>query len=238
MTTAAQAWIAVVGGAVTALLGIFKYFNYRSRRDRVALVGQSFSETVEALSSKDEIKQLAAAILLRRFFDRKTEQGSAGAPYQQEAIRVIAALLRTTETGQFQKLLADGLAYAPTLEFADLQECNLTGAYLGRRPDRRVDLSRADLFKADLTRASLKGATAQKTVFYGATLVKTVFKDADLTGADFRDADLNEAKFEGALLAGAQFSGATNMPAQIVASLDADQVISSDASSHAVRGRR
>lgn len=204
MSTAAQAWIALLGGFATAALGVLKYFNYRSRRDRVALVGQSFSETVDALSSKDEIKQLAAAILLRRFFDRKTEQGSAGAPYQQEAIRVIAALLRTTETGQFQKLLADGLAYAPTLQLADLQECNLAGAYLGRRPDRRVDLSHADLFKADLTSASLKGATARGTVFYGATLVKTVFENADLADADFRDADLAEANFDGAILAGAQ----------------------------------
>jgi hypothetical protein len=223
MTTAVQAWVALLAGFATALLGILKYFNYRSRRDRVALVGQSFSETVDALSSKDEIKQLAAAILLRRFFDRKTEQGSAGAPYQQEAIRVIAALLRTTDTGQFQKLLADGLAYAPNLQLADLQECNLAGAYLGHRPDRRIDLSGADLFKADLTGASLNGATARRVVFYGATLVKTVLENADLTGADFRDADLAQAKFGGAVLAGAQFSGATNVPQAILESLDANQ---------------
>ena len=242
MTTAVQAWIALVGAFVTAVVGLLKYFNYRSRRDRVALVGQSFSETVDALSSKDEVKQLAAAILLRRFFDRKTEQGSAGAPYQQEAIRVIAAILRTTDAGQFQKLLADSLAYAPTLQLADLQECNLAGAYLGRRPDRRVDLSHADLFNADLTGASLKGATAKETVFYGATLVKTVFEKADLTGADFRDADLKganfegaeltRAKFDGAELAGAQFSKATNVPPAILASLDGDQRVPTDASEH------
>jgi uncharacterized protein YjbI with pentapeptide repeats len=223
MTAAAQAWIALIAAFVTAMVGVLKYFNYRNRRDRVALVGQSFSETVDALSSKDEIKQLAAAILLRRFFDRKTEQGSAGAPYQQEAIRVIAALLRTTETGQFQKLLADGLAYAPTLQEADLQACNLTGAYLGRRPGRRVDLSHADLFQADLTRASLKGAVAVRTVFYDATLVGTVFEGADLTDADFRDADLADASFEDAVLSGARFSGATNVPRQILESLDAEQ---------------
>jgi uncharacterized protein YjbI with pentapeptide repeats len=228
MTTAVQAWVALLAALATGLLGVLKYFNYRSRRDRIALVGQSFSEIVDALSSKDEIKQLAAAILLRRFFDRKTEQGAAGAPYQQEAIRVIAALLRTTDTGQFQKLLADGLAYAPSLELADLQQCNLSSAYLGQRPDRRVDLSGADLFKADLTGASLKGATARGTVFYGATLVKTVFANADLTGADFRDADLAQTNFNGAVLAGAQFSGATNVPSAILASLDADQQVPTD----------
>jgi uncharacterized protein YjbI with pentapeptide repeats len=235
MTTAVQAWIALLGGFATALVGVLKYFSYRSRRDRVALVGQSFSETVDALSSKDEIKQLAAAILLRRFFDRKTEQGSAGAPYQQEAIRVIAALLRTVETGQFQKLLADGLAFAPTLQLADLQECNLAGAYLGRRPDRRVDLSRADLYQADLTGASLKGATARGTVFYRATLVKTVFEHADLTNADFREADLAEANFDEAVLAGARFSGATNIPPAVLASLDGDQRVPTEATHRASR---
>jgi uncharacterized protein YjbI with pentapeptide repeats len=236
MTTALQAWIAVVAAFATALVGLLKYFNYRGRRDRVALVGQSFSETVDALSSKDEIKQLAAAILLRRFFDRKTEQGSAGAPYQQEAIRVIAALLRSTETSQLQKLLADGLAFAPTLQLADLQECNLTGAYLGDRPDRHVDLSEADLFGADLTRASLKGATARGTVFYKAVLVKTVLEGADLTGADFREADLDGARLDGAVFAGARFSGAKNVPPAIIALLDADQQIAvhaGDPASHA-----
>jgi Pentapeptide repeats (8 copies) len=235
VTTAAQAWIAVLGAFATALVGILKYFNYRGRRDRVALVGQSFSETVDALSSKDEIKRLAAAILLRRFFDRKTEQGSAGAPYQQEAIRVIAALLRTAETGQFQKLLADGLAYAPTLQRADLQECNLAGAYLGDRPERHVDLSQADLFKANLTGASLKGATARGTVFYGAVLVKTVLENADLTGADFRDADLEGAGFDGAALTGARFSGATNVPPAVLALLGADRQVVHDGSDRSPR---
>src|SRR3954471_3636859 len=135
-TASVQAWIALVGGLGTAILGLLKYFDYRSKRDRQTMVGQTFNETVSSLASDDEIKRLAAAILLRRFFDRRTEQGAAGAPYQHEAIRVIAALLRTAETGQFQKLLADGLAFAPTLERADLQECNLAGAYLGDRPDR------------------------------------------------------------------------------------------------------
>lgn len=215
MTTALQAWIAVVGGLATAALGLLKYFNYRSRRDRLTLVGQAFAETVDALASKDEVKQFAAAILLRRFFDRRTEQGTAGAPYQQEAIRVIAALLRTAETGRLQKLLADGLAYAPDLRTADLQECNLSGAYLGDRLGRPVDLSQADLYRADLTGASLRGALARETVFYSARLAKTVFENADLSGADFRDADLAGARFAGAVLTGARFAGAGNCPPEV-----------------------
>jgi Pentapeptide repeats (8 copies) len=212
MTTALQAWIAVIGGFATAVLGLLKYFNYRTRRDRLTLVGQAFAETVDSLASKDPVKQLAAAILLRRFFDRRTEQGTAGAPYQEEAIRVIAALLRATETSQLQKLLADGLAYAPSLRGADLQHCNLAGAYLGDRLGRRVDLSGADLYQADLSGASLRGATARGTVFYGAVLSGTVLENADLAEADLRDADLAGARFDGAELRGARVAGAKNVP--------------------------
>ena len=223
MTGSLQAWIALLGGLATALLGILKYFNYRSRRDRMALVGQSFSATVDALASKDEVKQLAAAILLRRFFDRHTEQGTAGAPYQQEAIRVIAALLRACEPGEFQKILADGLASAPDLLGADLQQCNLTNAYLGDRRGRRVNLSDADLYQADLTRASLRQATARKTVFKGAVLTKTVFEDAVLTDADFRDAKLEGARFAGATIGGARFAGASHIPPAVAKLLDEAQ---------------
>ncbi len=158
-----QTWVALVGGLATAILGILKYFNYRTRTDRLVLVGQTFSETVDALAAKDEIKRLAAAILLRRFFDPHTEQGSGRTPYQKEALRVIAALLRaTTQESEFQKLLADGLGHAPDLHGADLQGCNLSGAYLGDRLGRRVDISGADLYKANLSRTSLRGAIAER----------------------------------------------------------------------------
>jgi hypothetical protein len=223
MTTAVQTWIALVAGFATALLGVLKYFNYKSRRDRLALVGEHFGQTVEALGSQDQVRRLAAAILLRRFFDRRTEQGSSGAPYQYEAIRVIAALLRATEVSQFQKLLADGLAFAPDICGADLQECNLSYAYLGTRLDREVDLSEADLYKADLTGASLKGAKARKTVFYGAVLKKTVLEGAILVGADFRDADLDGARFAGAVVGGARFAGAKNIPPAITTLLGPDE---------------
>jgi hypothetical protein len=225
LTGSLQAWIALLGGLATALLGILKYFNYRSRRDRMALVGQSFSATVDALASKDEVKQLAAAILLRRFFDRHTEQGTAGAPYQQEAIRVIAALLRACEPGEFQKILADGQRQITALHLpgADLQQCNLTNAYLGDRRGRRVNLSDADLYQADLTRASLRQATARKTVFKGAVLTKTVFEDAVLTDADFRDAKLEGARFAGATIGGARFAGASHVPPAVAKLLDEGQ---------------
>jgi hypothetical protein len=211
-----QGWVALVGGLATAILGILKYYNYRTRTDRLTIVGQTFSETVDALSAKNEIKRLAAAILLRRFFDPRTEQGSGRTPYQKEALRVIAALLRATkEESEFQKLLADGLGHAPDLHGADLQGCNLSGAYLGDRLGRRVDISSADLYKADLSRASLRGAIAKETVFYGATLANTVLEGANLTSADFRDADLTQARFGDAIIDGARFEGARNVPDDI-----------------------
>lgn len=240
-TNTALQWITLLAALGAAVLGIFKYFNYRTHADRVASVGQTFNATVDALAAKDQTKQLAAAILLRRFFDPETEQGEAGTPYEQEAVAVIAALLRGAEPSVFQKLLADGLAYASTLRGADLQDCNLTSAFLGERrsddPDdsqdtrrrsagrpsakrerirRPVDLTDADLFGARLAHVHLRGVTARRTVFYRAILHGAVFKDADLTKADFRDADLTDARFDGANLTGARFAGADLARARFV----------------------
>ena len=244
-----QSWIAVIGGLLTAALGIFRYFNYRTHQDRATLVGQAFASTIDGLSSDAQPKQLAAAILLRRFFDPQTEQGAGGVPYGREATGIIAALLRKSPSGELQKLLADGLAYAPTLRGADLQGCNLTQAYLGRRAranvplssmrllgaarilplQRRggddlttsaIDLSDADLFGADLTNASLRGALARKTVFYTAVASGAVFEDAHLEGADFRQSKLSGARFRGAWLEGARFADAKDIPSEIARLLD------------------
>lgn len=137
-------------------------------------------------------------------------------PYAREAANVIAALLRETETGNLQKLLADGLLYAQSLESQDLQRTNLQNAYLGVRNDGRVpDLRRADFYRADLSSASLKGATATKAQFYQARLHNTIFKNANLEGASFFETDLLGANFTGARLRGATFKGARNIPASI-----------------------
>ena len=111
--TALQAWIGAVAAVCAGSLGILKYFSYRTRRDRISLVGQAFNSTVEGLSSDAEAKKLAAAILLRRFFDRETEQGAAGTPYEHEAVAVIAALLRNTQTGNCRNCLPTGWATPP-----------------------------------------------------------------------------------------------------------------------------
>jgi uncharacterized protein YjbI with pentapeptide repeats len=220
-TAQIQVWIALIGGLATAILGLLKYFNIKGRRERLGLVGEAFRTTVDALSSDDPARRFAGAILLRRFFDRKTEQGGRTAPYAKEARDVIAALLREASPGDFQKLLADGLLYAPSLERADLQGCHLEDAYLGQRPHRIPNLSSADLFRAHLDRASLKGAVARGTVFYGAVLRNTVLVGCDLTAANFSDAQLEGANFGQAIVSGASFRGAKNIPAEVSKLLDA-----------------
>lgn len=214
---------AVVGG----LLGILKYFQYRTRRDKIMLVRQAFDTVVKSLASNVEVERLAGAILLRRFFDRETEVGIAGTPYWKEGVDVTAAILRGQPAGNFQKLLADGLGFAPTLDRADLQKTNLQFAYLGSRkkgdnPPEEVitDLRYADFYRADLSGASLKRANARGAVFYQARLQNTVFSGADLQQANFFEADLRGANFQNALLDGASFLCARNIPATLASKLD------------------
>jgi len=175
---------------------------------------------VSALASDDAERRLAGAVLLRRFFDRSSELGVRDllgrrrTPYAEEALSVIAAVLRGLPSGDLQKLLADGLAYAPTLKGADLQRTNLQGAYLSPRRSHGT-LERADFYRADLSGGSLKLARAEKAVFYQARLRDTVLRDADLRGANFFEADLTGAVFTGAKLHGASFAGARNVPAEL-----------------------
>ena len=209
------AFVAVVG----SVLAVTKYL---SRRDKQLAAQQAFRTVLDSLSSTVEHQRLGGAILLRRFFDPKTELGEGGTPYAREAVNVIAALLRETETGNFQKLLADGLLYASSLESADLQRTNLQNAYLGAKGGVRPNLARADFYRADLSAASLKGANAENAVFYQARLHNTIFKEANLSGASFFEADLLGANFSGATLRNAKFAGARNVPEDLLAHIGED----------------
>jgi len=131
--TEVQSWVAVAGSMLAALLGLFKYFNYKTRRDRIATVGAAFTATVEALSSENETKRMAAAVLLRRFFDTETEQGEGRTPYLKETVEVIAGMLREKPPEHLQKVLADGLRYAKVIKGSDLQKCDLQNSFLGVR---------------------------------------------------------------------------------------------------------
>jgi len=227
-TSAIQAWVAIIGALLTAVLGLFRYFNYKSKRDRMTAVGTAFSATVKSLTSDDEVERIAAAVLLRRFFDSGTEQGRGGAPYRKETVEVIAGVLRKTGSGLFQKVLADGLRYAHkhNLVSADLQGCNLSGAYLGRKlGDKRVlNLSKADLFQANCAGASFREVKAKGTVFVDAKLEGTVFTGADLQNANFRGAHISGATFSGAKIEGTCFRGALDVPSEVAELLNDDRV--------------
>ena len=209
-----------VAALAAGLVGFLKYFDYKSNRDKLLQIRETFNVVVKSLSSQADVERMAAAILLRRFFDEKSEVGIAHAPYSREAVDVSAALLRGQATGNFQKLLADGLAFAPNLARADLQRTNLQFAYLGSRTKGegaaavtvRTNLKHADFYRADLSSASLKNANAEGAVFYQARMHGTILSGADLRNAYFFEADLKGANFNGALLSGANFRCARNMP--------------------------
>lgn len=93
--------ITAISGRLAGLLGTFKYSSYRTRREKMVAVGEAFNFVVNPLASDVELKRLAAAILLRRFFDPKTEIGIEDTPYAGEAVNVISAFLRTQKTGPF-----------------------------------------------------------------------------------------------------------------------------------------
>lgn len=214
----------------TAVTGLIAALGFLNRRDKIRRVRESFDRVVTSLASTSEVERMAGAILLRRFFDRQTEVGVAGTPYAKEAVDVIGAILRGCPSGTFQKTLADGLAFAPTLERADLQRTNLQFAFLGVRqqppsPFARektivTNLRNADFFRADLSNATLKGADARGAQFYQACMRGTVLKRANLRDANFFEADLGDALLDGAHLTGATFVGARNLPPGLEDGLD------------------
>ena len=185
--------VSIASAVVAALVAILGVMGYQTRRARLSAIRTAFNDVVAALAADDPRQQLAAAVLLRRFFDPA-----------------------------LQKLLADGLAYAPTLAGADLQRTNLQGAYPSSRHARGT-LAKADFYRADLSGGSLKGARASGAVFYQARLRGTVLRDADLRGANFFEADLTGANFSGARLEGASFADARGIPPELESSLDAER---------------
>jgi hypothetical protein len=206
--------------AIMALSGIcIKYLKMYFQKGKVDSIKLAFESIVNKLGSENEAEKYAAAILLRRFFDPKSELGVGNTPYSQEAIDVIASLLRKEKRGDFQKILADNLKYAPSLEGADLQRINLQNAYLSG-----VNLKSADFFNADLSFSSLKKCNSQKAVFYQARLQETVLSEGDFQNANFMESDLKGVKFDKAIFEGANFKGARNIPYQIRKCLDENGV--------------
>ena len=176
---------------------------------------KSFDAVVAQLASNSQSSQLAAAILLRRYFD--AEQMHQDANLRSETVNVISALLRVQPVGVFQKTLGDSLAYATELSGADLQHVNLQDVYLGVKDEqKRILLHKTDLYMADLSYALLERIDGQEAIFYRTVLFNARIKNSDFSGANFKGADLTGACFTKVLLDGADFTDAINVPPEIV----------------------
>lgn len=212
-------WLSLVSALVALLatvLGLGQYLRFRSRREKQEAVGRAFSEVVKGLGSESEVERLASAALTRRFFDRESEFGVGGLPYADDAVRVVAAVLRSEPAGTTQKLLGDGLRWAPSLAYGDFQRANLRDCYWGAgAAGTPVDAHGADFYGADLSSASLRRAILRKAVFREAQLLGTVLDESDCREADFRGADIRGASFKGVLLTDAKFDNAHQIPTAI-----------------------
>jgi len=183
-------------------------------------IGNEFRHTIAGLASSNNEVKMASAILLRRFFDKNSELGVGGAPYAKDALDVISSILKSHPTSNFQKVLADGIRFAPNhhLQRADFQGANLSKALLSKKEREDIDFTGADFFQADLSGATFKGATLNDAQFYEATLYGTKLNNTQLKNANFmhsslhdvtfRDADLTNANFEGSTLINVDFTGA------------------------------
>lgn len=211
--------------AVSAIVfAIIKFFDFKTKSQTLASIRSSFDSIVEKLSSENEIEKISAAILLRRFFDKKTEEGGKRTPYVKETINVIASLLRNLPTCIFQKTLADGLSYTIDLQNVDFQKANFQQSYLGRKDGKAIDISVADFFRADFSQALIDNVIAVKTIFYQARFHQTTIKNSDCQGANFCGTDLLGARFDKVNLLGANFRNAVNIPEVITEHLDQDFV--------------
>ena len=156
---------------------------------------------------------MSSAILLRRFLDKDSEYGVGGTPFAKSTVSVVAAVLKTLQTSDFQKVLSDTLRFAPCkfLKRGDFQRANLSKAYLGCykvNGDEQVNMEGADFFQANLTGTSLRESVLNNAVFYEATLNGTRFQGAELKRANFNSAQLYKVSFRGADLRGATFDNA------------------------------
>lgn len=221
--------IAIGVAAIGVLINLFTFMGIKSRTAKREEARAIFNSLGQELASKDVKINISAAIKIRRFFDKsvlKYDRQIFG-----DSIKLISSLLRVLPTGVFQKTLADGLAYAKNLSFADLQKTNLQDIYLGLKRDSRksmlqktisnlshhkIYINKVDFYLADLSH-SLFEFVDGNAVFYCAILANAKFKNCNLDGASFVNANLTNAYFDpdcslrdvsfaGANLTGAQFN--------------------------------
>lgn len=208
---------AVVIAAI--VYGFFKWISdvLNSGAAKRNMLSASFQATLADLSSSNNTSQLAAAILLRRYFNACTRSWLFRKKYflKNEALNVISSALRTLPTSVLQKTLADGIAYINNISGADFQRTNLQDAYIGNKK-HRIKMRSTDFFRADLSSALLDNADARGAIFYNAILFGTRLKNSDLSEANFSGADLSNCSFSNCCLYMANFKDAHHVPTEIL----------------------
>lgn len=216
--------IAVLGIIGAVIYGVLRFIHYilSNKQRNIENYHKSFDTIVAQLSSDNHTSQLSAAILLRRFFEDKTNQKEKN--LHDETINVMSSLIKTLPTGVFQKTVGDGLAYAKDLSYADLQKTNLQDVYLGKKQGS-IMMHMTDMFMADLSYALLENIEGVGAIFYHAVLSNTQIKNCNFTKANFVGADLSNARFKNVILDGANFSDAINIPNEIASVLNEDSIV-------------
>ena len=212
-----SAVVAAVAIGYGAVKGIYHLRNGKSKRYEAERT--SFENLVGQLVSDNKTSQLAAAILLRQYFDekrmpkRKRKQGYF-LNLKSETINLISSVLRVVPSGVFQKTLADGLAFAKDLSNCDLQKTNLQDAFLDNKEGDLI-MRNTDLYLADLSYANLTGIEGNGIILYKANLFHASIKNCNFTNANFRGANLTGATFKCCTFNNADFTGAQNIPKEI-----------------------
>lgn len=114
--------IAVGGGLVYMKVKLL-----RTKHDKRKECQLEFSQAVKQLSSSSHTAQMAAAVVLRRFFNAEIDADR----FRKETIGVLSSQLRIYPRGVFQKIVGDGLAWSGNLNYSDLMNTNLQNLYLG-----------------------------------------------------------------------------------------------------------
>jgi len=190
--------INIVGGVFATLILIIGGYIISVYRKKILKedekeVIKSFQSVINQLSSNNEVERISAAILLRKFFDKESTFGKGNKPLEKEVCNIISGLLRKETTSHFQKILADTLRYATSLENMDLQYANLTNAFLGKKG---LSLKNSDFYRANLTQVTFKPKnTSNLKIGEGVDLSESVFYETIIDGTNFSYANLINAKF-------------------------------------------
>ncbi len=201
-------FITFVSGIIVSLYYLCIY-----RTQEQTKRAENFTNCSKNLFDENETAQITAAILLRGFLKYKR--------YRPDTINLIVALLRTLQTGNLQKTLADGISYIDSADGQDFQNVNMKNASI--KPKARImyeitsdhrylrkgiSMRCADFYNANLSCSSINNIHAQEAIFQNCMVKNTAFHHCCLRNAVFNQADLENVIFDNCDLVGATFMNA------------------------------